>query len=387
MAPSENPIDFFSDDNEILLNPRWPAAEAASLRELAEHTIQERDLKAHVFIATSGSTAESIGAIKLVALRKEAIRNSATAVNLHLGVTEKDVWAQVLPTFHVGGLGIEARAFFTGARVAPALREGRWDVHHFYKSLNEHGVTLSALVPTQVHDLLTAGYSAPMSMRAIVVGGGALDQDLYLRAREKGWPLLPSYGMTETCSQIATATLESLEEKVFPTVPLLSHADARTTEEGFLEVTSTSLFTCYARNNAKGPQSWDPKIDGWFTTEDRGEVINKAIQVSGRDQDYIKIGGEGTNVARLRQILELCVMDAAPRLVQQVTLLDVKSERLGAEIHMASTLSVEDSEALARAFGEKVLPFEKVRKIHYLNEIPRSDLGKIMWGELRKKLS
>ncbi|MNL27788.1 2-succinylbenzoate--CoA ligase [compost metagenome] len=226
-----------------------------------------------------------------------------------------------------------------------------------------------------------------MSLRAVVVGGGALDEDLYRRAREKGWPLLPSYGMTETCSQIATASLESLQDVAFPKVPLLSHADARKNYEGFIEVTSTSLFTCYARMTAKGIQTWDPKADNWFATEDRGEVLDGCIKVSGRDQDYVKIGGEGTNMARLREILNLCVMEIAPRLVQQVTLLDVKSERLGSEIHMVSTLSVEDTEVLAKAFAEKVLPFEKPRKIHYVSEIPRSDLGKILWGELRKRLS
>jgi Acyl-CoA synthetases (AMP-forming)/AMP-acid ligases II len=387
MATSVTSIDFYSDDNVILLNPRWPKPEGDSLRAVAEHAIQERDLKGHFFIATSGSTAESIGATKLVALRKEAIRNSAAAVNLHLGASEKDTWAQVLPTFHVGGLGIEARAYLSGARVAPALLNGKWDVEHFYKTLVDESVTLSALVPTQVHDLLTAGYSSPMSMRAIVVGGGAMPEDLYQRAREKGWPVLPSYGMTETCSQIATAALESLREPGYPLVPLLGHADARKNIEGFLEVSATSLFTCYARMTAKGVQTWDPKVDNWFATEDRGDVVNGAIKVLGRDQDYVKIGGEGTNMARLREILNLCVMEFAPRLVHQVTVLDVKSERLGSEIHLVSTLTPEDSEAIAAAFTQKVLPFEKPRKIHYIDEIPRSDLGKILWGELRKRLS
>ena len=64
----------------------------------------------------------------------------------------------------------------------------------------------SSLVPAQVLDLVRAGLRPPPVLRAIVVGGGAISAELYRDARALGWPVLPSYGMTECCSQIATAT-------------------------------------------------------------------------------------------------------------------------------------------------------------------------------------
>lgn len=375
-----------SAQNEIILNPRWPQADYKNLFHLAQISQEELNLSGHVWIATSGSTSESISGIKLVALSKQALIHSATAVNRHLSVTSQDVWTQVLPHFHVGGLGIEVRAHLSNSRVVPALKGDKWDVHHFYKILKEENCTLSALVPTQVYDLLAADYSAPPQMKAIVVGGGALDFDLYLRARRRGWPLLPSYGMTETASQIATATLESLESEEFPDLTLLSHAEARSDSDGILQVRATSLFTCYAQQSSAGNRTWDPKVDGWFKTEDRGISHGRILQIQGRTKDYIKIGGEGTNLSRLRSILESCASLGGQSWPKQITLIDMPSERLGREIHAVSELTSDETKKIIQSYSEKVLPFEKVRYIHYVEEIPRSELGKILWAELRSKL-
>ena len=62
-------IDFQSSASHLLLNPRMPAEERERLERLVP------DLDAHVYVATSGST----GAIKLVALAKQAILASAAA--------------------------------------------------------------------------------------------------------------------------------------------------------------------------------------------------------------------------------------------------------------------------------------------------------------------
>lgn len=386
MVSDQNELDLYSEKNEILLNPRWPQDDYKKLWDLATQVQTERKLQGHVWIATSGSTAESVAGTKLVALSKQALINSAMSVNAHLKGASSDVWTQVLPHFHVGGLGIEVRASLVGARVVPALKDQRWDVHHFYEILKSEKCTLSALVPTQVYDLVAQSYSAPSSLRAIVVGGGVFEAELYKKARALGWPVLPSYGMTETASQIATASLGSLSQTEYPQIRLLSHAQAQQNAEGFLKVKATSLFTCYAQNTGDGIKSWDPKMEGWFTTEDRGELIDGSLHVQGRSKDYIKIGAEGTNVARLRSLMENSALQINAGWPAKIAVIDMPSDRLGNEIHLVSLLSEAETEEVVRLYSEKVLPFEKVRKIHFVNEIPRSDLGKVLWGELRRRL-
>ncbi|AHI04892.1 menE; O-succinylbenzoate-CoA ligase [Bdellovibrio bacteriovorus W] len=379
-------MDLYSSENEILLNPRWPEEDLKALTDLAKASQEELGLQGHVWIATSGSTSDSVQSTKLVAISKEALRASAESVNRHLQTTSSDIWTQVLPSFHVGGLGIQIRAQLSGARVVNALNNQKWDVEHFYKVLIEEKCTLSALVPTQVYDLVQRQFKAPASVRAVVIGGGAFSEDLYLKARHLGWPVLPSYGMTETSSQIATASLESLETLEYPEMKLLSHAQARKSAEGFLEVRASSLFTCYARLEKGHRKCWSPQVSGWFTTEDQGDVHDSVISVQGRSQDYIKIGGEGTNLGRLRQIFESCVNQVDASLQQELVLLDMESERLGSEIHLVvQTSSLQVSE-IQELYSQKVLPFEKIRKVHKVDQIPRSDLGKVLWKQLRSLL-
>src|SRR5688572_32857682 len=93
-------------------------------------------LKAHVWLATSGTS----GALKLTALSKKALLASAASVNRYLQSDSRDVWCCVLPTFHVGGLGIYARALLSGARVVSET----WDPARFAANRE---ITLASLVP------------------------------------------------------------------------------------------------------------------------------------------------------------------------------------------------------------------------------------------------
>ena len=331
-------IDFESSASHLLLNPRMPAGE----RERLERIVPSLD--GHVFVATSGST----GALKLVALSKRAILASAAAVNERLDVTHRDVWAAVLPPFHVGGLGVYARCHLAGARVLPMA----WDARAFAES----DATLASLVPAQVHDLIAAASVPPRGLRAILVGGDAFDDAAAERARAAGWPVFPSYGMSECCSTIA------IEDALLP------HLDARVEPDGRMALRGSSLLTGYVTEGGL----IDPKIDGWFVSEDLGDVDGRLVRVRGRAGDLVKIGGESVDLGRLDRILgELAGDDAA--------IVAVADERLGHVIHLVATI---DPAALVDAFNARVHPFERIRAVHRVDAIPRSTLGKLLRAEL-----
>lgn len=343
-------IDWVSSESHLLLNPRMPQEERRRLESFVD------DLPGHLWLGTSGTT----GSLKLTALSKTAMLASAAAVNRHLGASSTDVWCCVLPLFHVGGLGILARASLSGARVV----QMEWDPAAFAARAD---VTLASLVPAQVSDLVRAGLRAPAAMRAIVVGGGALRSDLYREARELGWPVLPSYGMTETCSQVATATLDG------PELVLLDHVEVRITD-GFLAFRGPSLLTGYGTPGGL----IDPKMEGWFVTADLGRVEGRFLRVEGRHGDFIKVGGESVDLGRLDAILASIAGDAA-------AIVAVPDARLGRVVHLAATSGV-DADEVARAFNARVLPFERVRGVHRVPRIPRSSLGKLIRSELLASL-
>lgn len=357
-------VDWSSAENHLLLNPRLPAEERVRLEELV---VAAPPLEGHVFIATSGTS----GSMKLVALSNDAILAAAAAVNRHLGATAADTWCCVLPAFHVGGLGIHARAHLSGARVVSMA----WDANEFAAVCARERVALTALVPAQVHDLVSANLRAPESLRAIVVGGAAFPHELYLGARRLGWPVLPSYGMTECCSQAATALGDS------PEMILLPHLEARTEEDGRLAFRGTSLLTGYCLFDESGEEAFvDPKVDGWFVTEDLGEVERRVLRVSGRRGEFVKIGGESVDLRRLDGIVDEIArsegIDAAA--------IAVPDARLGHVIHLAVTGA---GEAIRAAFDARVLPFERARTVHRVAAIPRSSLGKLLRARLLELIS
>ena len=162
------------------------------------------ELAGHVLFETSGSTGDP----KWIALSKQALLVSAAAVNHHLGVTRESCWGLALPLNHVGGFGVAARAYQAGCGFQNFSQ--RWDAQAFREWLERQEITHTSLVPTQVHDLVKANLTEPAAVCAMVVGGGHLDPLTGQAARNLGWPVLASYGMTEAGSQIATQGLDQL---------------------------------------------------------------------------------------------------------------------------------------------------------------------------------
>lgn len=364
-------IDWESPQTEVLLNPRLPEEQQKTMIRLLQ---EKSDLQAHIWLTTSGTSNEPKG----VALSKTAFLVSASAVNQHLRSTERDVWLNPLPDFHVGGLGIWARGFLSRARVIP-LKE-KWNPFHFHQELQQYQVTLASLVPAQVYDLIKNELQAPKALRGIVVGGGALSKPIYEKAIEFGWPVLPSYGLTEACSQVATASIDHIGD---PRLEILSHCEVSVDSEKCFRIRSSALFTAYALFQEETVRIVDPKKEGWFLTEDLGALAGDYLEVYGRSQDFIKVGGESVYLSRLEAVLDEVKLSSESEYV----LFPIEDSRLGHVIHLATTERDQQvvKELLDR-FHERVLPFEKVRHIHVVDEIPRTPLQKYNRAAIRKTL-
>ncbi len=253
-------------------------------------------LNAHLWLASSGTS----GSAKLVALSREALEASAARVNMHLGAAAHDVWINPLPCHHVGGLAIHIRAELSGSEV---VYFSGWNPCGFVKQVESGAATLASLVPTQVHDLVATRLHCPASLRAVIVGGGALDEKLHARASELGWPILRSYGLTEACSQVATEAQPGPHGSGW--LPLLDHCEARTDEYGVLELRGPSLLTGWMIFCEDGTARWeDPKRDGWFRTRDRVELRGRELRVLGRVDDLVKIRGELVDLGALERSLQ-----------------------------------------------------------------------------------
>jgi len=367
-------IDWNSDVSAVLANPAYSSEERVCFDQIV--TITQSIYPAHLWLATSGSTVQ-----KWVGLSKQAIFASAAAVNDHLQSDHTDRWVQTLPTFHVGGLGVLARGYLSGAAVYDFRKAhgGKWHAEQFFSYLTEVGGTLTSLVPAQLYDLVQLQRHAPPALRAVIVGGGHLQEDLYQQAVALGWPVLPSYGMTECASQIATAPLR-WSDNSYPPLRLLPHLEGQS-QQGRLSLRGESLLSAYASIVDGKISVNDPKEGGWLTTDDRGEVHGGVVEILGRVNSLIKIGGENVDVDRLEARLqtikdELC-------LDIEATLVPKPDVRLGYTIHLAAVQCDHRSlEQLINRFNESVLPFERIRGTHLVPHLPRSPLGKIIRSQL-----
>ena len=267
----------------------WCDARPFAAREVPD--IQE--LQNHVLFETSGSS----GTSKWVALSKPALLASAAAVNSHLKVTHDSCWGLALPLNHVGGFGILARAYQSGCRVA--IFTGKWSPYDFHQWLDHAKVTHTSLVPTQVHDLVKAGLRPPVHLSAAVVGGGQLDPATGQAARDFGWPVLASYGMTEAGSQIATQGLEALETTYqHAPLPVLPLWKTRLSDDGLLEISGAALFSGHLSGN-----HFIPRPGPWHTTSDRVSLRDGLLTPLGRADLLIKILGELVDPEAIEQEL------------------------------------------------------------------------------------
>jgi o-succinylbenzoate---CoA ligase len=388
-----SPIDWESAETVVLANPEWIGRQAASLAD-----IQRRlpALEAHAWVPTSGTSGDSPGRVRWIALSKDAFLASARAVNTHLGANAGDTWAHALPVFHVGGLGILARSWLAGAPVVPAVSE-RWNAAEFHDAVVRSGATLTALVPSQVHDLIASRLVSPPSLRAIVVGGARLELSLYEGARALGWPCLPSYGLTETCSQVATAALSSLDGPEYPAaLPVLSHAQIRADGGGRLSIRATSLLTCCAEFDGDAARVWDPKRDGWLRTDDSGRVSDGSVEVFGRLSDIVKVLGEKVSLARVEEQAWRWAKQKRLRAAHgfDLCVVAVPHTRLGHELVAALAAGAEVDEAhrdelassLAAFCRDALMPFERIQRVAWVQEIPRTPLGKCQRGLLARQV-
>ena len=148
---------------------------------------------------TSGTTA----APKQVVLTRGNWLANALGSAVALGLDPAERWLCPMPLTHVGGLSIPIRS---SIYATTAVVHGRFDTERVLEDLMDPArrITLVSLVPTMLSRLLDAGLSRPPSLRWVLLGGGPIPGALLDRAAGAGVPVAPSYGMTETCSQIVT---------------------------------------------------------------------------------------------------------------------------------------------------------------------------------------
>lgn len=200
-----------------------------------------------------------------------------------------------MPLAHVGGASIVTRCLI--ARATIVLDEGPFDAQRWLDTVSSSQVTHVSVVPTMLKRVVERGARAPSSLRHVVVGGAACDDALVQRARALGFPVQRTYGMTETCSMVATESADS--EGGFANV--LEGVRA-TSIDGEICIAGPTLASGHWSADGISPLARDAR--GWFHTGDLGDVTaDGTLRISGRGTDVIISGGENVHPAEVEAVL------------------------------------------------------------------------------------
>jgi O-succinylbenzoic acid--CoA ligase len=249
----------------------------------------------------------------------------------------------------------------------------KWTPNDFIQQINNHHVTICSLVPSQLYDLVNANHIPNPELRALIIGGDKLNEQTRNKALSLGWPILLTYGMTETCSQIATET--KIGEGMKPLVVW----DIKSNDDDEILVRGDALFDGYLEHNEKNWHFIEPfSDDGWFLTKDVGQINDDTITITGRKDEQIKVLGEKINLKQLRS-------SVSSLYGQSITLLSVPDSRKGNKIVMVAEQS-SDHETVFNEYNSKATSIERADELFVIGSIPRTSLGKLALNELYETL-
>ncbi|WP_254565221.1 2-succinylbenzoate--CoA ligase [Oscillatoria sp. HE19RPO] len=286
----------------------------------------------------------------------------------------------VLPLFHVSGLMQFLRSFTTGGTFVN-VSSYQTIVEQTAAKINPEEFFIS-LVPTQLNRLLETPESADYLARfqTVLLGGAPAWPELLQRAREYQISLSPTYGMTETASQIVTLKPADFLAGNQSSGRLLPHAQIIITnpEGEALEVGKTGMITIQADSLAKGYYpgeklaSFSSDLNS-FQSDDLGFIdAGGYLTVVGRHSDKIISGGENIYPAEV----EAAILGTG--LVEDVCAIAVPDRDWG---QVVTAVYVPkggvQAEAIASLLSDTLSPFKRPKYWVQIDRLPRNNRGKI----------
>jgi len=329
-----------------------------------------------VIIRTSGST----GLPRDIVIPASAFAASASATAERLDLRPSDVWWASLPLSHVGGLTLVLRAAQVGCEVV--CTDG-FDAYTFWRLCAERGLTHASMVPTMLRRVLDAAPSDadPSSLRAVLIGGAASDPELLERAARAGIPVAVTWGMTETCSQLSTATPAETAADPTHSGRLLPGVELRADPVGRLSVRTPTMSL---GELVDGVIVRLADSEGWYATDDLGDLDAEGfVRITGRVSDRIITGGVNVDPLDVERVIR-----TLPG-VKDVAVVGMPDEEWGERLTAAIVLEVGDPRSeteLRAALPDSLSGARRPKVVVRLTALPLNANGKVDRRELRRML-
>jgi acyl-CoA synthetase (AMP-forming)/AMP-acid ligase II len=333
---------------------------------------------------SSGTT----GFPKVVQLTHRNVVANTIQSSAAIQLTEHDVMIGILPFFHIYGMTVlMSLALWRGATV---VTMPRFELEPFLRLMQDHRVTYACLVPPIVLALAKHPDVDRFDLTAleyVISGAAPLDPGVGQAAAARlGCQVQQGYGLTETSPVLSAPARDAARARPVSAGLIVPNTEIRVVEleEGADEPALGEDGEIWVR----GPQVMagyldDPDADawifpgeGWLRTGDIGHVDDDGyLYVVDRLKELIKYRGFQVPPAELEALLlsHPAIADAA--------VVPAPDPRAGEvpKAFVVKTASAELTEGEVMSFvAERVPSYKKVRRVEFVDEIPRSLSGKIL---------
>jgi o-succinylbenzoate---CoA ligase len=352
--------------------------------EPAKHKLKTQGFskgKTALTLFTSGSSRKP----KAVMLSFENLILSALIGNKILLHTEKDKWLASLPFYHIGGFSVIFRSLMFGASIVIPDSLSNDDIK---EAIIKYHPTLASLVSNQLKKFVDINFSPPKELRMVLLGGGFSDKELILKAIDLKWNIAKVYGSTETSSFISIMNKEEVKRKpeasgkaILPNQVFIYSGDEETLsiKSGEIIIKSPAVMKGYYKSSSETKTKLKKDL---FATGDIGYLDEEGfLFVEAKRSDLIVSGGENIYPAGIEKII-LTHKD-----VKEACVIGIKDKTWGQVVSAAIVLKKNtklSAGELKIFLKDKLAGYKIPKKILFIDELPKTELGKVISEDVKK---
>ncbi|GAB4144009.1 MAG: o-succinylbenzoate--CoA ligase [Ignavibacteriales bacterium] len=336
--------------------------------------------ESELIIFTSGSSGNSKGVVHTLG----NIYNSVMNIKEIERFDYSDNFLLSLPLYHIGGLMIFFRSYFSSAKftIPKSLK-----TDELISEINLNKITILSLVPTQLRRIINQEIISPKSLRSIYIGGAASDDELIEKALALSWQIKKVYGSTETCSMVAINDLTKNPNRIKSSgKPITNNYfyilkddgnPCSFNESGQIGIKGNTLFKKYFLDEEETSKVFLGEI---FLTGDYGYIDAAGfLFITGRIKKIIISGGENIDpievenaIKKIDESLNPIVFGIKNADWGEIVCAVIESQKKYSEIDIKNQLR------------NKIAPHKIPKKIKVIQSFPRNDVGKVEINKLEE---
>ena len=184
-----------------------------------------------------------------------------------------------------------------------------------------------------------------------------------------------------------TSSLESLKLQGTPELEVLPHIQMRISADGRVGLKGPSVVGHMAQFDGQSWRVHAPQdAEGYYWTQDCGEIKGSRFIPKGRIDDLKKVRGELVSWSQLQGRLDQILLSLGEALGPVICFLpDARLENKICLVMEPAKWPL--AKQLKAAFKARSAPYERIESVYVIQNIPRSDLGKVKTGDLQRLLT